>query len=51
MEGDEHPVLTVVNLDPAYMQSGWVELDMEALGMTYDERFEVFDLLTDEAFL
>ncbi|MGC8548659.1 MAG: alpha-1,4-glucan--maltose-1-phosphate maltosyltransferase [Acidobacteriaceae bacterium] len=51
VEEDEHPVLTVVNLDPAYTQSGWVMLNMEALGMTDDERFGVFDLLTDAAFL
>ena len=51
VEGDDHPVLTVLNLDPAYTQSGWVMLDMDALGMREDERFEVFDHLTDGAFL
>lgn len=51
IEEDEHPVLTVVNLDPAYTQSGWLTLDLEGLGMSGDESFEVFDLLTDQAFL
>ena len=26
-------ILTVVNLDPHHAQSGWVELDLEALGL------------------
>lgn len=51
IEADEHPVLTVVNLDPAYTQAGWLTLDLDGLGMSGDESFEVFDLLTDQAFL
>lgn len=50
-EEDEHPVLVVVNLDPVYTQSGWVHLDMEALGMADEESFEVLDLLADKGFL
>jgi starch synthase (maltosyl-transferring) len=40
-------VLVVVNLDPTYVQSGWVTLRLEALGLAGDHTFEVHDLLTD----
>jgi starch synthase (maltosyl-transferring) len=36
----------VVNLDPRNAQSGWTDLDLEALGLEADERFEVNDLLS-----
>ena len=38
-------ILVVVNLDPQHTQSGWVELDLERLGLDADETFEVHDLL------
>ena len=38
-------VLTVVNLDPARAQSGWVDLDESELGLTPGQPFEVHDLL------
>jgi starch synthase (maltosyl-transferring) len=38
-------VLTVVNLDPARPQSGWVDLDESALGLEPGQPFEVHDLL------
>ncbi len=50
-EGNGHPVLTVVSLDPVYTQAGWLRLDLEALGLKDGESFEVRDLLTDQAFL
>lgn len=50
-EEDEHSVLAVVNLDPVYTQSGWVMLNLDGLGMSDHESFEVYDLLADEAFL
>jgi starch synthase (maltosyl-transferring) len=41
-------ILTVVNLDPVYVQSGWVTLDLAALELTQpDEPFVVHDLLSD----
>jgi starch synthase (maltosyl-transferring) len=44
-----HPdvILVVVNLDPCHTQSGWLELDLDALGVPADEPFLVHDLLTD----
>jgi starch synthase (maltosyl-transferring) len=43
-------VLTVVNLDPARPQSGWVDLDESELGLAPGQPFEVHDLLTDERY-
>ena len=40
-------VLTVVNLDWKYTQSGWVDLSLEHLGLAAGEAFHVHDLLTD----
>jgi starch synthase (maltosyl-transferring) len=39
-------VLVVVNLDTAHEQAGWLDLDMEALGLPWQGSFEVEDLLT-----
>jgi starch synthase (maltosyl-transferring) len=39
-------MLMVVNLDPYYRQAGWLELDMDALGLAWDTRYAVHDLLT-----
>ncbi|MGO9342536.1 MAG: alpha-amylase family glycosyl hydrolase, partial [Acidimicrobiales bacterium] len=39
-------VLVVVNLDPRYAQSGWVELDLEAFGVDVSAPFAINDLLT-----
>jgi starch synthase (maltosyl-transferring) len=43
-------ILTVVNLDPVNIRAGFVTLDLEALGLTRDEIFEVHDLLTDNRY-
>jgi starch synthase (maltosyl-transferring) len=43
----ENVTLTVVNLSPHYVHSGWVHLDLEALGVQTDKPFQVMDLLTD----
>jgi starch synthase (maltosyl-transferring) len=40
-------MIVVVNLDPHHVQSGWVMLDLGALGLEPDQPFEVHDLLTD----
>ncbi len=40
-------VLVVANLDPAHTQSGWLDLDLEELGLAAEEPFVVHDLLTD----
>ena len=43
-------ILVVVNLDPVNTQSGWVQLDLDAIGVEADAGFEVHDLLTDARF-
>jgi starch synthase (maltosyl-transferring) len=43
-------ILTVVNLDPLYRQSGWVDLDLHALGLAAGQSYAVHDLLTDMRF-
>ena len=44
-------VLTVVNLDFHHVQSGWLTLDLAALGLTERQPFQVHDLLTDARYL
>jgi starch synthase (maltosyl-transferring) len=39
-------ILTVVNLDPQYTQSGWVELPLKTLGLPEKSGFVAHDLLT-----
>ena len=36
----------MVNLDPHYEQSGWIDLDLKQLGISHNETFNVEDLLT-----
>jgi starch synthase (maltosyl-transferring) len=43
-------VLMVVNLDPFWVQSGWVYLDLGVLGLAPDDTFEVYDLLADQSY-
>ncbi len=43
----EDIVLVVVNLSPHYVHSGWVELNLEAMGIEPDRPFQVEDLLTE----
>jgi starch synthase (maltosyl-transferring) len=40
-------ILTVVNLDPLYRQSAWVDLDLPALGLVAGQSYAVHDLLTE----
>ena len=40
-------MITVVNLDPAYVQSGWIEVPVEEWGLAPDQSYQVHDLLTD----
>jgi starch synthase (maltosyl-transferring) len=44
-------VLVVVNLDPHYVQSGWVVLPLEELGLDPNQPYQVRDLLTDLRYL
>lgn len=40
-------ILVVVNLSPYHTHSGWVQLDLEPLGLDPDHPFQVQDLLTN----
>jgi starch synthase (maltosyl-transferring) len=44
-------IVVVVNLDPAHTQSGWVDIDLAALGMEDDSIYQMHDLLTDARYL
>jgi starch synthase (maltosyl-transferring) len=44
-------VLVVVNLDPHYTQSGWVELSLEEFGIDEQKPYQVQDLLSDACYL
>jgi len=44
-------VIVAVNLDPHHTQSGWVSLDLGALGLAAEQPFQVHDLLTDERYV
>ncbi|MDI3340606.1 MAG: alpha-1,4-glucan--maltose-1-phosphate maltosyltransferase [Sphaerobacter sp.] len=49
--GDDDAIVTVVNLDPHYTQSGWLELPLDRFGLEPDQPFQVHDLLTDAYYL
>jgi starch synthase (maltosyl-transferring) len=49
--GSTNVILTVVNLDPHQPQSGWVELDMDALKFESDQTYQVHDLLSDQRYI
>jgi len=44
-------ILTVVNVDPDYTQSGWGEFSFDALGLDPHQLYQVHDLLTDARYL
>ena len=44
-------ILVVVNLSPHHIHSGWLELDLAALGLQDDRPFQVHDLLTHAYYL
>ena len=43
----DNTVLVVINLDPNHKHAGIVDLDLVALGIPLDERFQVHDALSD----
>ncbi len=45
------PIVAVVNLDPFYTQSGWVSLDLGALGLDWNRAFQAQDLLGGQRYL
>jgi starch synthase (maltosyl-transferring) len=44
-------IFTVVNLDPHHVQSGFVDVDLAALGLGTDTPYQVHDLLTGARYL
>jgi starch synthase (maltosyl-transferring) len=44
-------VLVVANVDPHHTQSGWLQLDLETLGLPETAPFQVHDLLSGARFL
>ncbi|MGH8219709.1 MAG: alpha-1,4-glucan--maltose-1-phosphate maltosyltransferase [Steroidobacteraceae bacterium] len=44
-------ILAVVNLDPHHSQSGWLDLDLAALGLEAEQPFQAHDLLSGARFL
>ena len=49
-QSGDNVVLTIVNLDPDNVQSGWVGIDLEAFGLDPSTQFQVHDLITDQRF-
>ncbi|MFL6603389.1 MAG: alpha-1,4-glucan--maltose-1-phosphate maltosyltransferase [Steroidobacteraceae bacterium] len=50
-EGDADSVLVVANVDPHHTQSGWLQLDLQTLGLPVNGPFQVHDLLSGARFL
>ena len=46
----DNQILTIVNLDAFYQQSGWTDLNLGELGLQVGERFLVEDLLTGDIY-
>jgi starch synthase (maltosyl-transferring) len=47
----ENAVVTIVNLDPHHAQSGWLELDLAALGIEPERPYQMHDLLSGMHFV
>jgi len=43
-------ILVIVNLDPHNVQSGWLDLDLDALRVDPEEPYQVHDLLSDQRY-
>jgi starch synthase (maltosyl-transferring) len=50
-EGGDNVVVTVVNLDPHNVQSGWLELDPESVNVDRSRPFQMHDLLSGQRFI
>ena len=44
-------ILTVVNLDPHHLQSGWVEVPLDKFGLDPLQPYQVHDLISDARYL
>jgi starch synthase (maltosyl-transferring) len=50
-EDQSNVIVAVVNLDFRYTQSGWLQLNLEALGLDERQPYQAHDLLSDSRFL
>jgi starch synthase (maltosyl-transferring) len=50
-EAGDNAIVTVVNLDAKNLHSGWVDLDLAALGIDAQRPFQMHDLLTGARYL
>jgi len=44
-------IVTVVNLDPYFTQSGWVDLSLDALGIDPTQPYQMHDLMDDARYM
>jgi starch synthase (maltosyl-transferring) len=49
--GSGNVILTVVNLDPHQPQSGWVDLNVDALKLDGEQPYQVHDLLSEQRYI
>jgi starch synthase (maltosyl-transferring) len=47
----ENIVVVVVNLDPHHPQSGWIEFDLQSIGIDAEPPYQMHELLTDARYL
>ena len=47
----ENVIVVVVNLDPHHVHSGWIDLDLAAIGVEENASFQMHDLITGGRFL
>jgi starch synthase (maltosyl-transferring) len=50
-EDGRNVVVTVVNIDPHHVQSGWLDMDAQIWGVPPTEPFQMHDLLSSQIFL
>ena len=50
-EKPPNTIVTAVNLDPHHVQTGWLDLPLDMLGVSAAESYQLHDLLTDARYL
>jgi starch synthase (maltosyl-transferring) len=51
LNGRRDTILVVANLDPHATRGTWIQLDMPALGLGWDEQFRARDLITEQTWI
>jgi starch synthase (maltosyl-transferring) len=51
LDGRRDTILVVANLDPHATRGGWLDLDMPALGLGWDEQFRARDLISEQTWI